>query len=119
MSKFCKISNNKAHKSDLEWLSVGVDRGGTGGRGKQGSTEPACRGVRPGCGSSPADGHVVQAAGVARHRGRPCRGHLEVRGGAGSVADTAVTLLCPAHSQPFLYYLHFHLSMKCSKMFVV
>ena len=83
---------------DLEWLHVGVDGGGPSGRGQLGSTEPVRRGVGPGTGSALADGHVVQTAGVSGHRGRPCGRHLEVRGGAGRVADTAVTLLCPAHS---------------------
>ena len=89
------ISNTN---SDLEWLHVGVHGGGAGGRGEESSTEPVRRGAGPSTGSALPYGHIVQAAGVPRHRGRACGGHLEVRGGAGRVADTAVTLLCPAHS---------------------
>ena len=86
----------------LEWLHVGVDGGGAIGSRQRGSTEPVSRGVRPGTGSSLADGDVVLAAGVSSHRGRGCRRHLEIRGGAGSVADTAVALLCPGDSKPLL-----------------
>ena len=83
--------------ADLEWLHVGQDGGGAGGIWEESSTEPVRRGAGPGTDSSLPDGHIVQAAGISSHGDRACGGHLEVRGGAGRVANTAVALLCPAH----------------------
>ena len=90
---------------DLERLHVGVDGGGAGGRGQQGSTEPVSRGVRPGTSSTLTDGDVVLATGVSSHRDRPCRRHQEIRGGAGRVADTAVALLGPGQSTPLPFVI--------------